>query len=67
MINEFHLFAGTLTLFALVLSASFGHLISGMAYPGVGAPLFPDGPLRKLLYVNVAYLGVCGLLRLVGV
>lgn len=67
MITELHFMAGAIVLFGLLLSAFVGHAMSGMVYPGVNAPILPDGPFRKLAIGNVAFLAVCGLLRIMGV
>jgi hypothetical protein len=67
VITELHFLAGTVVLTGLLLSVTVGHALSGMAYPGAGAPLLPEGPIRKLVIGNVAFLGLCGVLRLLGV
>lgn len=66
MISEIHFFLGLLLLGALLTSASIGYAVSGIAYPGAGAPFLPDGPVRKLVYGDVAFLAICGALRLMG-
>ncbi len=66
MITELHFFVGVVILCGLLLSASIGHALSGFVYPGVPAPLLPEGPVRTLVFADAAYLLVCGVLRLLG-
>ena len=59
--------AGAIVLTALLMSAFVGHAVSGMAYPGVGAPVLPEGPVRKLVIADLVFLAVCGLLWMLGI